>query len=215
LVAKDAKTYSASDLKLANTMPFVDKDGKEVGALKLTPGQFDAEWSNELQTFLKLDFQATDLQASDTAARGGDVRAKLMSWKHAGTDKGGGITDMAGTLNLEGFSAKDASGGTFAMDKLTGAFALSDLNMPVYMEQMRKLQAVMAKFSAAAEAEAAAVESSTSAQPTTPPPAAEITEADQKVVVDYVNAIPQMFSGFKYQLDAAGLNFTEANGTKP
>lgn len=216
LVAKDAKTYSASDLKLANTMPFVDKDGKQEGALKLTPGQFGADWSSELQTFLKFDFEATDLQASDNAANGGDIRAKLASWHYSGTDKGGGVSDVIGTTTIEGFSAKETTGGAFVMDKLTGNFSINGLKMAVYMEQMKKLQTVMAKLSAAAEAKAAATDgSTTSAQPSTPAPTTEISEADQKAVADYVQSIPQMFSGFLYQIDAAGLSFTEADGTKP
>lgn len=214
LVAKDAKTYTASDLKMATIMPFLGADGKQEGAFKLTPGQFAAEWSSELQTFLSLDFQATDLQAADTAANGGDVRAKLLSWKHQGTDKGGGVSDMVGTLTLEGFTAKETSGGSIAMDKLAGKFSVSGLKMAVYMEQIKKLHDVMAKLSALAEANAKSATEG-SAAPTTPAPATQLAEADQKALADYVRAIPTMFSGFLYEFDIAGLAFTETDGKKP
>ncbi len=218
LAAKDAKTYTASDLKIAGLMPFIGVDGKQSGALKLTPGAFAAEWSSELQTFLSLDFTATDLQAADSAGSGADIRAKLLSWKHQGTDKGSGVSDIVGTLGLEGFSAKDTTDGTVAMDKLTGKFSISGLRMAVYLEQVKKLRDVMGRLSAVAEAEAKAATAGAdaSAQPATPVPApAQLSDADKKVLADYVRAIPKMFSGFLYQFDIAGLSFTAADGSKP
>ena len=215
LVAKDAKTYTASDLKIATVMPFLGADGKQSGALKLTPSKFAAEWSKEIQTFLGLDFQVTDLQAADTTGGGGDVRAKLLSWKHEGADKGGGVSDMTGTLSLEGFTAKDTTDGSVVMDKLSGKFSVSGLKMAVYIEQVKKLRDVMAKLSAIAEAntKAATGGSSASAQPVAP--ASQLAEADQKALADYVRSIPKMFSGFLYEFDVAGLSYKKADGKVP
>jgi hypothetical protein len=208
LTPKGTEGYIASDLTHAAMFPFRTADGKQAGSLALTTKSFTGEWSSDLQSFLALNWQATDLIAKDDTENGGDVRASSLSANLSSTDKGNGLFDQKGLFNIAGFSAKDTTGGSFGLGKVAGEFGVNAFKLKEYVIKAREIQALTAEIAATSAAnEASATGESAPESTLSPEQAQKMGEA--------IKSMSSLIGGVTYGFDFEDVTYKEADGTQP
>lgn len=207
LTPSAAGSYVASDLKHAETFPFLDKDGKETGRLAMKTKSFTGEWVSALQSFTTLNWQASDIVAMEEGAGNGDMRASAMTVTLTSSDKGNGRFDQLGEINLAGFTAKDTVGGTFGFEGMAGKIAMNGVVLKEYVAKTREMQTLMAEVTeASAKAEAAAADGAT------PPEAATMTPEQAQKLSELIKGMSGLVSGVDYDFDFTNVSFKEADG---
>lgn len=212
LTPKGEDAYIASDLRHANVITAKDKNNAAVGSLAVTTKSFTGEWSSSLETFLSFDWQATDLSAKDDKPEGGNVSAKTLNVTLASTDKGGGLFDQNGKLQMTGFSALDNTGGTLNIGELNFAGIMSAVKLKDYVAKTREMQSLMAEIAetaAKASADPAAGQQDAPAEPTgmSPEQAAKFGTL--------IKSVSGLLGGVKYDIAVSDAGFKEKDGSEP
>ena len=216
LTPKGTDGYVASNLTHAASMPFKEKDGKESGALTFTTKAFSGEWSSSLQTFLALDWQATDLVAKDSAPDGGNFSAKGLTTKITSTDKGGGLFDQTGAFEVTDFVGKDTEGGSFTLAKLNLSGLMTTIKLKEYVTKSREMQTLMAEIAdATAKAEAAAAAATASGNTTPTEPATGISDAQAAKLGTLIKDMSGLIGGLKYDVAFSEAGFKNKDGSEP
>ncbi|MBL8708393.1 MAG: hypothetical protein JNL25_04305, partial [Rhodospirillaceae bacterium] len=192
--------YLASQLGHAPRLPVLDASGKETGSLALKTKSFTGEWSNDLQAFLALDWQVSDIVAADSEASGGRFTASAMSSSLNSTDKGSGLYDQAGQFALSGFSAREKAGGTLDIGRISGSVAMTGVKLKDYMAKTRELQALMAELSDAGGSAGTAVTA-------TPPAGLEPAQAQR--LGEMIKGMSGLIAGTRYSVDVDTVTFKE------
>ena len=98
-----------SDLAIPASLKVKDKDGKEVGALKLALDHANGSWSKSLGRILNIDILAKTVDVTEETS-GDTLSASNVSYQMASTDKGSGVWDQKGTFGAKqmAISSKDA-----------------------------------------------------------------------------------------------------------
>lgn len=198
--------YIVSDLVHAPRFPNRDAAGKETGSLSLKTTSFTGEWSSSLQSLLSLNWQAADIVATDGGERGGDMRASGLTVTVASDDKGSGLFDQTGTVELAGLSAKDDTGGTLGLDKLGGRFSLGKVKLKDYVEKTREMQTLTAAI-----AEQAAAQSPDAA----PAAGARLTPEQAARMGELIKGMGAIMASIDYDVEIGGASFKEADGSEP
>lgn len=211
--------YIASDLAHAETFPFKDKDGKQTGHLALKTKSFTGEWVSEMKSFTTLNWQATDIVATEEGAAEGDVRAGAIAASLASTDKGNGRFDQTGEINVTGFSAKDMVGGTFQAENSSARIVMSNMLLKEYVAKSREMQTLMAEVTEAnakaASAAGAAADAAAADGGTPPAPAPTMTPEQAAKLSGLIKGMSGLLSGVTYDIDLGNLTYKEPDGTVP
>lgn len=209
LTPQGSDGYIVSDLAHAPRFPNRDSAGKETGSLSLKTTSFTGEWSSSLQSLLSLNWQAADIVATDSGERGGDMRASSLTVTVASDDKGGGLFDQTGTVELAGLVAKDETGGSLGLDKLSGRFGLGKVKLKEYVEKTRELQTLTAALAdQATAAPDTAPDAASGGNPTlTPEQAARMGEL--------IKGMGAIMASIDYDVEIGGASFKEADGSEP
>lgn len=225
LTPKGSDGFTASSLTHAPSFPFKDKAGKETGALALTTKNFSGEWASNLQTFLALDWQATDITAKDSAPDGGNFSAKSIAANLVSADKGNGLFDQTGTFELTGFSAKNAAEESFDLGKINVTGLMTGIKLKEYVAKSREMQTLMAEIAettakAQAAAQAAAEEAAKKAAEgaTEAPEVAVttgITDEQSTKLGTLIKGMAGLVSGVTYNVALADIGFKEKGGNEP
>lgn len=192
--------YLASELGHAPRLPVLDASGKETGSLALKTKSFTGEWSNDLQAFLALDWQVSDIVAEDSEAGGGRFTASTMSSSLNSTDKGNGLYDQAGQFALSGFSAREKAGGTLDIGKISGTVAMTGVKLKDYMAKTRELQTLMAELPDAGGSEGTAATA-------TPPAGLEPAQAQR--LGELIKGMSGLIAGTRYSVNVETVAFKE------
>lgn len=214
LTPRKDDSYTVSDLTHATLMSVNDKDNKEVGSVAITTKAFSGQWSSSLQNFLALDWQAADILAKDSAADGGNVSAAGLSAKLASNDKGGGLFEQNGGLELTGFKALDNAGGSFEIGKFSAGGLMAGIKLKEYGEKAREMQALMAEIA----------ETAANAEETTPPATNEpvsgvdiagLTEAQAQKFGTILKDLVGLVESVTYNVSIADATSKNKDGTEP
>lgn len=209
LTPKDGGGFIASDLKHAASFPFRVEGGKEEGSLTLTTKSFTGDWSSDMQAFLALNWQAADLVAKDGTANGGDMRASGIGVTVTSDDRGNGIFDQTAVFNLADLSAKDTTGGTLSLGKVTGTAIMTELKLKDYVAKTREMQSMMTELAE----KAAAANAAAGSDPASPP--AGLSPEQAKQMGDLIKGASGLVGGVVYDVDLENLAFKEADGSEP
>ncbi|HVJ41159.1 MAG TPA: hypothetical protein VM639_06675 [Dongiaceae bacterium] len=227
LTPKDDKTFEASQLTLANDMPFKTADGQAAGDVKLTNKAFSGTWLREAASFTKLDLQLADLVVNDPQ-RGDNIKAAGASFNIDSTDKGKGVWDQSGKFAVTGFDVANDTDGHLTIKEVDVTSGLQNLKLIDYTTKLRALRDALAKQAEAQEAaakQAAASPATTdapaqasgdtangtsNAQPSGDANTAAATagaDATEAAVKDFAAALPSLFSAFNSDFHVSGVSY--------
>ncbi|WP_374380019.1 hypothetical protein [Dongia sp.] len=215
LTPKGDDAYIASDLRHANVITAKDKNNAAVGSLAVTTKSFTGEWSSSLETFLSFDWQATDLSAKDDKPEGGNVAAKTLNVTLSSTDKGGGLFDQNGKLQLTGFSALDNTGGTLNIGELNFTGIMSAVKLKEYVAKTREMQTLMAEIAEAAAKAQANAEGQQGDATAAPTEASGMSPEQATKFGTLIKGVSGLLGGVKYDITVNDAGFKEKDGSEP
>jgi hypothetical protein len=197
LTPKDEKTFAVSDLKMPGEMPFSGPDGA-TGKLAMNVKSLSGLWSRDIKTFLKFDSEIADIVATDS--RGGDIRIQSAKLNGDSADKGNGVFDMTGLVQLTGASAIEETGGKLVLGEMKVDAKYGSVKIKEYLEAVGRIQALTAPQVAAAESGG------------TPP---ALSPEDQKTLSAQMMIVASSIKDADWQLNLSNLAFEESGGAKP
>ncbi|HEY4162376.1 MAG TPA: hypothetical protein VGM59_04885 [Dongiaceae bacterium] len=227
---KENGDYTADQLAYAHEIPVLGADGKPVGSVKLEPGNFQAEWSKALNTFIALDWQVKNFDARGVAADEGAVAAQAMEFKIDTTDKGNGIVDQKDSMSVDSLTVSDpGSQQKLSIAKMSGSGSMSGLDIRAFQAGMAKLRGIATKAAALPQGEVAQGQDAQdqtaqalngqalngqASNGAAPAPAGGLSDEDRKTASDLVHQLPKVLGSLDYNFTVEGVSASESSDTE-